>query len=494
MSKESLSIKQLFDSAFKLYQNGDFKKSEIILKKNLDSFPDHLPSIFLLGTLSAQNKEFETAKKLLQQAIKLKPDFIEGHNNLGNVFQELDEYQDAITCYQSAIKLNPKYAEAHYNLGKVYKELGNNREAISCYENAIKFEPNNPKFYYHLAWIKKDLGNYYSAIDNYKKALSISNDYASAKYNLARLNLSTENFSEGWRDYEMRHDSDKVPQRVKNILKLKQWDGKPLDGTLFVHGEQGVGDLIIHSSIIADLRKIQPDICLTVDERMLSLFQRSFKDIDVRGYNSNLNYADNDRHIPLASLGSFLRTSIDDFPKQPEAYIVPDPEKVEHFKHALSQHKKIKIGLSWHTIGDRDSDRTISLNQMAQLLTLPDVEFVNLQYGDTAEEREKFKADHGIEIFNMDDLDLMNDFEGLAALMANCDLIITISNITAHIAGAIGKKTIVVVPIYTQWHWFYERNDSLWYPNVELFRQQQYGKWEEVIDKIYHEIKNIGIK
>ena len=89
MSKENSSINQLFDSAFKLHQSGNLKEAEDLLKKNLESFPGHLPSIFLLGTLSAQIKKYQTAKKLLQQAIELKPDFAEGHNNLGNVFQEL---------------------------------------------------------------------------------------------------------------------------------------------------------------------------------------------------------------------------------------------------------------------------------------------------------------------------------------------------------------------------------------------------------------------
>ena len=86
----------------------------------------------------------------------------------------------------------------------------------------------------------------------------------------------------------------------------------------------------------------------------------------------------------------------------------------------------------------------------------------------------------------------MNDFEGLAALMASCDLVITITNMTSQFSGAIGKKTWVIVPIYTQWNWFHKRSGSLWYPNVKLFRQQQYGKREDVIDKIYDEIKNIG--
>ena len=85
----------------------------------------------------------------------------------------------------------------------------------------------------------------------------------------------------------------------------------------------------------------------------------------------------------------------------------------------------------------------------------------------------------------------MNDFEGLAALIASCDLIITISNVTAHFSGAIGKKTWVIVPLSTQWHWFHERDNSLWYPNVRLLRQVQYGKWEDIIDKISDKISNL---
>ena len=240
--------------------------------------------------------------------------------------------------------------------------------------------------------------------------------------------------------------------------------------------------------MITDLYKIHPNICLTVDERLVSLFTRSFKHIDIKSYISNLNYKDNDCHIPLASLGSFLRQSIDDFPQQPKSYMVPNPEKVNYFQNILSHNKKLKIGVSWQTIGKKGLKRNISLHQMAKFLTLKGVEFINLQYGDTVEEREQFKTDYGIEILNFDDLDLMNDFEGLAALMTSCDLIITISNVTAHFAGALGKRAWVIVPIYTQWHWFHERTNSLWYPNVTLFRQQQYGKWDTIIDKIYKEI------
>ena len=186
MSEENSSIKQLFNSAYKFYQNGDLKEAKVLLKQNLESFPKHLPSIFLLGTLSAQNKKYQTAKKLLQQAIELKPDFVEGHNNLGNVFQELGDYQKATTCYQNAIKLNPKYAEAHYNLGKVYKELDKNQEAITCYQSAIKLDPNYTESHNNLGNAYKELNKYQEAISCYQTAIKLNPKYAEAHYNLGR--------------------------------------------------------------------------------------------------------------------------------------------------------------------------------------------------------------------------------------------------------------------------------------------------------------------
>ena len=95
------------------------------------------------------------------------------------------------------------------------------------------------------------------------------------------------------------------------------------------------------------------------------------------------------------------------------------------------------------------------------------------------------------EIINLDGVDLTNDFESLSALIENCDLIITISNVLAHFAGAIGKKTWVIVPIYTQWHWFHKRTNSLWYPNVKLFRQSIYGDWDNFIKNLYEEALKI---
>ena len=438
-----------------------------------------------------QTQNYEKAKKNYEKALKISPDNLDLYHNLGIVFTKLNDVDKSIESYSKAIKLHTKNSLTFYNLGILFFKKLNVEEAIKNYKRAIELNQNNSKFFYNLALTQTDIGNYYDAIKNYKKAINLSKDYVSAKYNLARLNLSIENFKHGWHDFETRHQQEIVPTRVKKIINLNQWNGSKINNKLFVHGEQGIGDIILHSSIIADLNKIQKKICLTVDNRLVSLFKRSFNKIEVVDYESKLNYKKNDQHIPLASLGSFLRNSISKFPKKPNAYILPDRDKVNQFKKKFSKNKKIKIGLSWNTIGNRNTNRNISLNQMSKLLTLKEFEFINIQYGNSAIERKDFKNKFNTEILNFDNIDITNDFESLSAIIESCDLVITISNAAAHLSAAIGKKTWVIVPLYTQWHWFHERNNSLWYPNVKLFRQKKYNDWQDVIDELYKHILNI---
>ena len=150
------------------------------------------------------------------------------------------------------------------------------------------------------------------------------------------------------------------------------------------------------------------------------------------------------------------------------------------------------MGISWKTIGVNNKERYISLQSLSKIITHDDFEFINLQYGDTQDERNEFEKEFGKKIIEIKDLDLNNDFDSLAALIQNCDLILTISNFTAHLAGSIGKKTWIMIPLDTQWHWFYKRNNSLWYPDIKIFRQSEYGDWKNVLKNVYNEIKNIN--
>ena len=132
------------------------------------------------------------------------------------------------------------------------------------------------------------------------------------------------------------------------------------------------------------------------------------------------------------------------------------------------------------------------IDQLSKIITLDNFEFINLQYGDTSTEQKMFKEKYGKELINIEDLDIMNDFEGMAAVISCCDLVLTIDNLTAHLAGSIGKSTLTMLYKFNfwQWFWFYNKNYSPWYPNVKIFRQKTNGNWLNVVDRVSKELKN----
>jgi ADP-heptose:LPS heptosyltransferase len=136
------------------------------------------------------------------------------------------------------------------------------------------------------------------------------------------------------------------------------------------------------------------------------------------------------------------------------------------------------------------ASKSARLADFEPLLRLPDCRFVDLQYGDTSEERAALARDLGIMVERLGDIDNTNDLDGLAALMSACDVIVTVSNTTAHLAGALGRPTFVMVPHgYARiWYWFHDRSQSPWYPRVAIRRQQSGQPWADVVAAVTREV------
>jgi len=182
--KKNLTTKETFDLAVQNHQKNNFKAAENLYNQILKIDPNHIKTIFLLGTLSAQTKKFDIAKSLLYKAIQIQPNYAEAHNNLGNVLKELGEYQKAKSCYQKAIQIQPNYAEAHNNLGIVLQELEEHQKAISCIKKAITIQPNYAVAHYNLGIVFEALQEHQKAMCCYQKAIQIQPNYADAHNNL----------------------------------------------------------------------------------------------------------------------------------------------------------------------------------------------------------------------------------------------------------------------------------------------------------------------
>jgi len=149
------------------------------------------------------------------------------------------------------------------------------------------------------------------------------------------------------------------------------------------------------------------------------------------------------------------------------------------------------VGISWKSANkELGALKSHSLRDWLGILRVAQARFVDLQYGETASEREVVERQAGTRIEHLPDLDLYNDLEGLAALCAACDLVITASNVTAHVAGALGRPVWLLVPKTNgrHWYWFSGRTGSPWYPSLRIFTQQAAGDWSGVLDEVAQEL------
>jgi hypothetical protein len=313
---------------------------------------------------------------------------------------------------------------------------------------------------------------------------------AEAKRNKGLMLLNRGKFAAGWPLFEYRKGVGPDSRREKEIPR---WKGNALNGKLWVWGEQGLGDHILYASMIDDLRARTNSIVVEVEPRLVGLFSRSFPDIEVIPMGESAPQTGIEAQIPIASLGGYLRTDWSSFQKTSErGYFTADPARTLALRSRLSGGNQKIVGISWRSVRRRlGASKSAQLEDFLQILRLPGIRFVDLQYGDTSEDRRRLQSATGISLTRFDDIDNTNDIDGLAALMTACDVIVSVSNTNAHLAGALGRPTWVFAPYgFSQiWYWFPETSKSPWYPRVEVRHQGTNQSWEEVISSTAAEIE-----
>ena len=488
MDKKNIQILTNF------YKSGDLFNLEIKAKLLLKVYPNELILYNMLGISLAGQKKFIEAVKIFRKAIKIKPNYAEMYCNIGNVFHAMKRYEESIINYKKALKLNSNYSEVYYNMANTQKDQEKFNKAAVNYNKAIKIKPDYAEAYCNLGNVKKRQGKLDEAHNNYQEALKINPKYKEAYINLSYLNLSRENFIDGWNGHEKRNEIVVLFNHLK-LNKKKLWTGNKFNGKLLVIGEQGLGDHILFGSMLKDLLKIHKNITVMVEERLFSLFKRSFPKIYFIGHKANIKKTSYKKYIFLGSLGKFFRKSSESFPKNQGSYIIPDKSRIKEIRSLTNSASKIKIGLSWQTNSQNNKEeRSIPLVNFKLILKINDFDFFDLQYGNTNNERSLIHKEFGGKLIHFNSLDYTNDIEGLAALVSECDLIITIANFTTQLAGALDIPTWVLLPHTCHWRWFTKRSNSLWYPSIRLFRQSKRGDWESVIRNVFVNLKEMKKK
>ena len=336
------------------------------------------------------------------------------------------------------------------------------------------------------AWAMQVLGRHQEADCIFDKIITEHGEDEhgrEAKKSKGMMYLNLGRFAEGWPLYDYRRGAE-APDIHEQIGP--PWNGSALKegSTLWVWSEQGLGDQILHAGMVDELRTLSPWTVLEVEPRLVDLFARSFPGMGVVPLNAQSVPHGVDAQVSIANLGRHLRPDWPSFPKRDRGYLLADPSRTAGLRSRLADDQHKVVGLSWRSVSPQfGRHKSAKLVDFLQMLRLPGVRFVDLQYGETAEERDAIKRETGIEIVRLKDVDNTYDIDGLAALVSACDAVVTVSNTTAHLAGALGVPTWVFVPngFAHLWYWFAGKEQSPWYPRVTVKFQNEKQSWADLI-------------
>ncbi|WP_162785819.1 tetratricopeptide repeat protein [Polynucleobacter necessarius] len=480
----SNQINFLLDQALNYLRSGNLSGAELLLKQIIKVKPNNSEALRLYSVICAQKGENNIALQVIQKSIAADRRNGIAYSNQGNIQLNLGLTLEAVASYEKSIQLVPNYAEAYSNLGNAFQALGESTKAIEFYKEAISIDGGNPEFHCNLgnAYWKLDLIK--DARKFYESTISLAPGHVNALHNLAHLDLREFNFMEGWPRYESRwHITEDKP--IALSTSKPRWDGVPRNNRLFVWAEQGIGDQILHGSMLRDLEKYPQTKIISIDKKLVSIFQRSFPNFQVVDKSEEFPDSLYDEQIPIASLGQFLRPNIQSFNLPNSGYFPPldksplDSHLVKYFGG------RINCGISWKSNRAKlGQSKSISLDELAPILKMSSLNFINLQYGDVKSEIMTANTQLDTSIQVVEEVDLYEDIVGLQSIIEACDIVVTTSNTTAHLAGMSGKETLLFLPMGNSrfWYWHDVDGASLWYPSIRIFKQEKQGDWSQPIE------------
>lgn len=450
----------------------------------LERFPQFGQGWKILGVAQQMQGHLAQAFRPLLRAAELLPQDSEAQGNLGLALLEADEPVAALRCLQIALDLNPADANAWNNMGHGLCRLGRLEEAEAYLRKALALLPEAADFLYNLGSILHDQGRMEEAISEYQHALAQAPLFAHAHWSLGMALLQGGDFAQGWKEYEWRWQLPSF-MALRAHYQGMRWTGEqPVAGkTLLLYAEQGLGDSIQFCRYATALSELGARVILHVPAALTRLMRSLPGSIEVMDQAQDVPA--HDMHCPLMSLPlAFQNAQVPLPPVQP--YLFADAELVEKWQCRLGPRSLPRVGICWR--GNRghkhDYRRSIALDQMLMLAD-ESHELVCLHEKLSTEETGKLDNHAHCRRFDGE----LSDFADSAALIAQLDLVITVDTAIAHLAGAMGKPTWLLLSAQADWRWMEGRADSPWYQDVRMFRQATAGNWLTVIVEIQKQIQ-----
>ncbi|MBT3902455.1 MAG: hypothetical protein HOF20_06300 [Pelagibacteraceae bacterium] len=467
------------DKAFIEYSKKNYLVSETYINKALNYNSEEVFGLNILGLLYLEKDEILNAMEIFKKSILINPQYTDSYNNLGKCYIDLEKLNLAYLNFKKAYKINPNSDLPLINIANILSLKDKNKLAIKFYEKAKKINPNNQQADENIIICNVRLKNFEWVEEKFLNLQDSSNLSDDLILSYSYLLLNKKNFEKGFGYFDARLNTKEFPKKnryhyniIKTVNKQKKLENS---NKILIVKEQGVGDEILFSSMYNDLIKNNSsNLKIECDERLLKIFKRSFDNDIFFPYGhysaSKKSVKQFDNILYAGSLTKHFRKNEKDFTTKP--YIETLGDLDNKFKLILSNFKDKKIiGISWKSVFNIFGGlKSLELNDFKKLYSDERL-FVNLQYGDSVKEVSEFK-DSGKYIYNFNNVDLFNDFDNLISILKNLDVFVTVSNSTAHFAGALGIPTILICPkkSSTYYYWDYEDGRTPWYDSISIIK------------------------
>jgi len=405
-----------------------------------------------------------------QRALVLAPGLAPALNSVGIVHFERGAFAEAADHYRGALAQAPGFAQAHSNLGNALRALHDLEEAVASYRRAVQTDPDFADAWSNLGSALNVLGRREEAMAAYRTCVAKDPLHANGHTGLAMQMLLRGDFAEGWYEYEWRWRSSDLAGRAPAGAR---WQGDALAGRrLVLHAEQGLGDTLQLVRYAKTLGRGGANVTLAAPRPLVRLLSASLAGVKVVGDDEPAPAGD--VHCPLFTLPLALAADAEVVTAE-VGYLRAPRSETAKWRARLGGGGSLRVGVVWagNPRHDNDHNRSIAPSQLAPLLAVEGVSWVSLQVGAAGPGGDAparwFDAAAHIE-----------DFLDTAGAVAALDLVISIDSAVAHLAGAIGVPTWVLLPVGCDWRWRLEGEASAWYPTMRLFRQATYGDWAPV--------------
>jgi tetratricopeptide (TPR) repeat protein len=408
-------------------------------------------------------------------------------------------YQDAEAKLMGLLNTNSANPRVYRNLAAICQRTERLEEALWFLQLGVASNSYDGLTFYNLGVVLGELGELDNAVSSYEQSIALhGGEHPESEFNLSLALFHKNQYQRAWELYDrsrFRIPTANLPYFQPNLPLCENFSAVEKGHVLLV-GEQGLGDCLQFMRYSPVLASMVGEVTLCIPENLVNLTKLSSFAPRVCSPKEAAIMEWDGCWLPLLSLPRLLGVSPTS-PLRIDNYLCTSEDAKAFWATHLKTKGELIVGINWQGNKDTERDSTLQnrsfhIEEFSVLADIPGIRLVSLQKGYGSEQL----ASSSLRNKCVESQDLISstwDFVDTAAIICNCDLVITSDTVVAHLAAGLGRKTWLVLAKVPDWRWGLDSEDCFWYPTMRIFRQSRRGDWKSVMQKVRSALEEFAL-